>query len=81
MSAILEQRFEVVARAGGEEFVLGIVMMDAVAEEHPLGIFGEKGEILAFAVSAVILKYVLDCVAELEVVPAVLVPDDVAAVL
>ena len=72
---------EIGLRAGREELVLGIVVMHAVGEEQALGIDQEVLEISAFAVALVVLEDVLHGVAHAEVVLAVLVPEDVAAVL
>ena len=76
-----QQLREIGLRAGREEFVLGIVVVDAVGEEQTLGIDCKGFEISALAVAFVVLQDVLHRVADAEVVPAVLVPEDVAAVL
>ena len=53
------------------------MVMDAVAEEHPLGIDDEIFPLLTFPGAGIIREYGLDGVAYREVETAVLVPGDV----
>ena len=62
----------------GEELVLGIVVMDAVAEEHTLGIDHEVLEVGTLAVALIRVQHGLDGLADHQVVLEVLVGKDVA---
>ena len=71
---------EILLRTLREELVLGIVMVDTVAEEHSLGICLELSPILTCTVALIVLEDILEGLANVKVVLAVLHPDDVAAV-
>ena len=57
------------------------MMMYAVAEKHPFRVYREITEITALPVTGVVLQDILKHLPYLEVVPAVLVPEYVPAVL
>ena len=75
----LHQAHEIFFRTSGEELVLGVVMMDAVREEHALCVNGEILELVAVTVPVVVLEDVLQNLADPQVVPPVLIPVYVAA--
>ena len=75
----LHQAHEILLGTLREEFVLGVVMMYAVREEHALRIDGECLELVAVAVAVIVLEYVLQDPADAEVISPVLVPINVAA--
>ena len=75
----LHQALQIRFRAAGDDFVVGIVMMDAVAEEHAFGIGQEVLPFLAPAFSFIVLEDVLEDVADFQIVFEILVPGDVAA--
>ena len=77
----LHQRPEIILRAIRKNLVLRIMMVNSVAEEHPLGIDGEILKFPAFPVAFIIFKNVLEDFPYRKVIPAVLYPYDVPAVL
>ena len=78
---LLHKRGKVAALAGGENLVLRVVVVDAVGEEHALGVNQEVCIFRGGLVNAVGLQNGLQRMAHAEVLLAVLVPEDVAAVL
>ena len=62
----------------GEEFVLGIMVMDAITEEHPFGIDQEILVVGTFTVALIGIQHRLNGFADAEVVLEVLVEEDVA---
>ena len=79
--ATLHQVSEIGLADLGEELVLGIVMMDAVAEENTLSIDHEVLEVLAFTVALIGVQHSLDGLTDHQVVLEVLVGEDVATTL
>ena len=79
-SCSLHQGTEIFLRTVREELVLSIVVMDAVAEEHPFSIYSKILEIFAVPVPVIIFENILKSLPYPEIVPAVLVPDDIPAV-
>ena len=77
----LHQRGEIFASAFREELILGIVVMNAVGEEQPFGIIGEPEEFLAFPVALIPHENRLYGMADGQIILAVLVPENVAAIL
>ena len=75
----LHQRGQVVLAAERQDLVLAIVVMDAVAEEDPLGVDQEGVPLLAAALPGIVLQDGFQRMADAEVVLEVLLPDDVAA--
>ncbi len=75
----VHQRGEIILRASRQDLVVGVVMVDAVAEEHALGIDQEVVPLCALALSLVVLEDVFQQMPDLEVVAEILVPGDVAA--
>ena len=57
------------------------MVVDTVAEEHALCICLESRELRTCAVSLIILKYILEDLADLKIVSAVLHPDYITAIL
>ena len=74
-----KERGDIVAAALGQDLVLAVVVMDAVAEEDALGVNQEGVPLLAAALAPVVVEDGLQRVADAEVVLEVLLPDDVAA--
>ena len=75
----IEQARKIRLRTGRQDLVVGVVVMDAVAEEHALGIDEEIVPFGRLAVAGIVLENVFQQVADLEVVFEILVPSDVAA--
>ena len=75
----VHQRGEIILRACRQDLVVGVVMVDAVAEEHALGIDQEVVPLGRGAVNGLILEDGLEDVADFQVVLEILVPGDVAA--
>ena len=79
--AALNQVSEIGLAYLGEELVLGIVVMDTVAEEHTLGIDHEVLEVGTLAVALIRVQHGLDGLADHQVILEVLVGKDVTTAL
>ena len=71
---------KIILRALWEELVLSIVVMDTVAEEYPFGISLELGPVFTGTVTFIVLENILKRLADLEIIFAVLHPDNVTAI-
>ena len=75
----LHQALQIGFGAAGDDLVVGIVVMDAVAEKHAFGVDQEVLPLLALAFAFVVLEDVLEDMADFQIVFEILVPGNVAA--
>ena len=78
-AGLFHERGEVLFRTLGEELVLGIVVVNAVAEKYPLGIYYELAPARVGIGSIMLIDDSLKSMANIQVTLTVLVPYDVAA--
>ena len=77
----LQQLREIGSGAGREDLVLGVVVVHAVGEEDTFGVNRKGFKVSALAVALIVFQDILHGVAHAEVVLAVLVPEDIPAIL
>ena len=76
----IQQRSKIRFVAGREDFILCVMMVNTVGEEYALGVNEKVLVLRRFCVDAAVLQNGLQGMADTQVVLAVLVPEDVAAV-
>ncbi len=77
----VQQGGEILLRTSREDFVLRIMVVDAVGEEYPFGIDQKILIFSCFRINGCVLQNGFQRMADAQVVFAVLVPEDVPAVL
>ena len=79
-AGFVHQRGEIGLRAGGHELILGIVMMDAVAEKDPFGIGLESRPIRCGTIHRGVRQNGFQHLPDGQVIAAILVPGNVPAI-